>query len=95
MLLSHSHIYPKLLNLSRKPKFLLQKDPSHWEVVDPLPSYGRGTDLPGKRYKSLINGNMLHDVVVTGNKQCLIYFYLIFTCYNICLITGYSIFFHG
>ncbi|CAL9219903.1 unnamed protein product [Arabidopsis halleri] len=44
------------------------QDPSHWEVVDPLPSYGRGTDLPGKRYKSLINGNMLHDVVVTGDN---------------------------
>ncbi|CAH2054762.1 unnamed protein product, partial [Thlaspi arvense] len=44
------------------------QDPSHWEVVDPLPSYGRGTDLPGKRYKSLINGHMLHDVVVTGDN---------------------------
>jgi len=83
MLLSHSHIYPKLLNLSKNPKFLLQKDPSHWEVVDPLPSYGRGIDLPGKRYKSLINGNKLHDVVVTGNKLCFIHFYFIFTCYNI------------
>jgi polygalacturonase len=37
-------------------------------VVDPLPSYGRGIDLPGKRYKSLINGNKLHDVVVTGDN---------------------------
>ncbi|XP_024015136.1 probable polygalacturonase isoform X2 [Eutrema salsugineum] len=44
------------------------QDPSHWEVVDPLPSYGRGIDLPGKRYKSLINGHMLHDVVVTGDN---------------------------
>ncbi|XP_010486207.1 PREDICTED: probable polygalacturonase isoform X1 [Camelina sativa] len=44
------------------------QDPSHWEVVDPLPSYGRGLDLPGKRYKSLINANMLHDVVVTGDN---------------------------
>ncbi|KAG7576324.1 Glycoside hydrolase family 28 [Arabidopsis thaliana x Arabidopsis arenosa] len=44
------------------------QDPSHWELVDPLPSYGRGIDLPGKRYKSLINGNMLHDVVVTGDN---------------------------
>jgi len=42
------------------------KDPSHWEVVDPLPSYGRGIDLPGGRYRSLINGYMLHDVVITG-----------------------------
>ncbi|KAL1211888.1 putative polygalacturonase [Cardamine amara subsp. amara] len=44
------------------------QDPAHWEGVDPLPSYGRGIDLPGKRYKSLINGNMLHDVVVTGDN---------------------------
>lgn len=42
------------------------KDPSHWEVVEPLPSYGRGIDLPGGRYRSLINGYMLHDVVITG-----------------------------
>ncbi|CAH2044653.1 unnamed protein product [Thlaspi arvense] len=43
-------------------------DPSHWKVVDPLPSYGRGIDLPGKRYMSLINGDKLHDVVVTGDN---------------------------
>ncbi|VVA96746.1 unnamed protein product [Arabis nemorensis] len=44
------------------------QDPSHWEIVDPLPSYGRGIDLPGKRYMSLINGYKLHDVVVTGDN---------------------------
>lgn len=42
------------------------KDPSHWHVVDPLPSYGQGIDVPGKRYMSLINGDNVHDVVVTG-----------------------------
>lgn len=42
------------------------KDPSHWQVVDPLPSYGQGIDLPGKRYMSLINVDMLHDVIITG-----------------------------
>nr|XP_034905911.1 probable polygalacturonase isoform X1 [Populus alba] len=42
------------------------QDPSHWDLVDPLPSYGRGIELPGKRYQSLINGDMLQDVVVTG-----------------------------
>lgn len=46
------------------------KDPSHWEVVEPLPSYGRGIDLPGGRYRSLINGYMLHDVVITGISNC-------------------------
>lgn len=44
------------------------QDPSHWDLVDPLPSYGRGIELPGKRYQSLINGDMLHDVVVTGDN---------------------------
>ncbi|XP_011011881.1 PREDICTED: probable polygalacturonase isoform X2 [Populus euphratica] len=44
------------------------QDPSHWNLVDPLPSYGRGIELPGKRYQSLINGDMLHDVVVTGDN---------------------------
>ncbi|KAI4338316.1 hypothetical protein L6164_016656 [Bauhinia variegata] len=44
------------------------QDPSHWEVVEPLPSYGRGTEVPGGRYQSLIYGYMLHDVVITGNN---------------------------
>ncbi|KAG6597555.1 putative polygalacturonase, partial [Cucurbita argyrosperma subsp. sororia] len=42
-------------------------DPSHWELVNPLPSYGRGVEVPGKRYRSLINGYNLHDVVITGD----------------------------
>ncbi|WJX90678.1 hypothetical protein P8452_72549 [Trifolium repens] len=44
------------------------QDPSQWEVVEPLPSYGRGLEVPGGRYQSLINGYMLHDVVITGNN---------------------------
>ncbi|XP_027331209.1 probable polygalacturonase [Abrus precatorius] len=44
------------------------QDPFHWDVVDPLPSYGRGVEVPGGRYQSLINGYMLHDVVITGNN---------------------------
>ncbi|KAJ1383309.1 Pectin lyase fold/virulence factor [Sesbania bispinosa] len=44
------------------------QDPFHWEVVDPLPSYGRGIEVPGGRYQSLINGYMLQDVVITGNN---------------------------
>lgn len=46
--------------------FSLNQEPSHWGVVDPLPSYGRGIEVPGKRYKSLINGYKLYDVVITG-----------------------------
>ncbi|RVW99147.1 putative polygalacturonase [Vitis vinifera] len=45
-----------------------KEDPSHWEVIEPLPSYGRGIELPGGRYRSLINGYMLRDVVITGDN---------------------------
>uniref|UniRef100_J3NA05 Pectate lyase superfamily protein domain-containing protein n=1 Tax=Oryza brachyantha TaxID=4533 RepID=J3NA05_ORYBR len=44
------------------------KDPSQWPVVEPLPSYGEGIDLPGPRHRSLINGYNLSDVVITGNN---------------------------
>uniref|UniRef100_A0A6N2K2W6 Uncharacterized protein n=1 Tax=Salix viminalis TaxID=40686 RepID=A0A6N2K2W6_SALVM len=46
----------------------LIKDPSHWDLVYPLSSYGRGIELPGKRYQSLINGDMLYNVAVTGDN---------------------------
>jgi hypothetical protein len=57
------------------------KNASHWEVADPLPSYGRGIDLPGGRYRSLINGYMLQDVVITG--ICNFKFLLLLKCYSI------------
>ncbi|KAG0530838.1 hypothetical protein BDA96_05G221600 [Sorghum bicolor] len=44
------------------------KDSSQWPIVEPLPSYGQGTDLPGPRHRSLINGYNLTDVVITGNN---------------------------
>ncbi|KAG6664231.1 hypothetical protein CIPAW_02G078800 [Carya illinoinensis] len=56
------------LFLEKGAVILGSQDPSHWEVVEPLPSYGRGMDLPGGRYRSLINGYMLHDVVITGDN---------------------------
>ncbi|CAN8253943.1 unnamed protein product [Cochlearia groenlandica] len=40
----------------------------NWPVVDPLPSYGRGRELPGKRHRSLIYGQNLTDVVITGEN---------------------------
>ncbi|KAJ0246443.1 hypothetical protein HA466_0169820 [Hirschfeldia incana] len=40
----------------------------NWPVVDPLPSYGRGRELPGKRHRSLIHGHSLTDVVITGEN---------------------------
>ncbi|GJN05063.1 hypothetical protein PR202_ga22662 [Eleusine coracana subsp. coracana] len=41
------------------------KDSSQWPIVEPLPSYGQGLDLPGPRHLSLINGYNLTDVVIT------------------------------
>lgn len=35
--------------------------------MPPLPSYGYGRELPGPRYGSLIHGQNLKDVVITGN----------------------------
>lgn len=35
-------------------------------MVDPLPSYGRGRERPGRRYISFIHGDGLNDVVITG-----------------------------
>ncbi|KAJ6323397.1 hypothetical protein OIU76_010830 [Salix suchowensis] len=56
------------LFLEKGAVILGSQDPSHWDLADPLPSYGRGIELPGKRYRSLINGDMLTDVVVTGDN---------------------------
>ncbi|KAJ7955159.1 Pectin lyase-like superfamily protein [Quillaja saponaria] len=56
------------LFLEKGATILASQDPTHWGVVEPLPSYGRGIELPGGRYMSLINGYKLHDVVITGNN---------------------------
>ncbi|KAI3990509.1 hypothetical protein MKX01_022809 [Papaver californicum] len=39
-----------------------------WPLIAPLASYGRGRELPGWRYKSLIHGDGLHDVIITGEN---------------------------
>lgn len=56
------------LFLERGATILGSQDLARWEIVDPLPSYGRGIDLPGRRYRSLITGQNLSDVVITGNN---------------------------
>ncbi|KAG9459546.1 hypothetical protein H6P81_004054 [Aristolochia fimbriata] len=56
------------LFLHKEAVILATQDPAQWPVVEPLPSYGRGIDLPGGRYRSLINGYKLEDVVITGDK---------------------------
>uniref|UniRef100_A0A0D9VEE5 Pectate lyase superfamily protein domain-containing protein n=1 Tax=Leersia perrieri TaxID=77586 RepID=A0A0D9VEE5_9ORYZ len=43
-------------------------DTRSWPLVEPLPSYGRGRELPGARYNSFIHGDGLRDVVITGDK---------------------------
>ncbi|XP_042430327.1 probable polygalacturonase [Zingiber officinale] len=44
------------------------QDPGEWPVIDPLPSYGRGRERLGGRHISLIHGDGLSDVVVTGQN---------------------------
>jgi len=39
-----------------------------------LPSYGYGREHPGPRYTSLIHGQNLRDVVITGQDQKVIIF---------------------
>ncbi|KAB1207530.1 putative polygalacturonase [Morella rubra] len=56
------------LFLERGATILGSQDYAHWEIVDPLPSYGRGIEFPGGRYQSLINGQNLSDVVITGDN---------------------------
>ncbi|XP_077218586.1 putative polygalacturonase [Tasmannia lanceolata] len=43
-------------------------DSNDWPIIDPLPSYGRGRELPGKRHQSLIHGSNLTDVIITGDN---------------------------
>lgn len=37
-----------------------------YPIIPGLPSYGRGRELPGPRHSSLINGEGLVDVIITG-----------------------------
>ncbi|XP_022967081.1 probable polygalacturonase isoform X1 [Cucurbita maxima] len=39
-----------------------------WPIIKPLPSYGRGRELPGERHRSLIYGCNLTNVVITGEN---------------------------
>ncbi|XP_058108668.1 probable polygalacturonase [Magnolia sinica] len=44
------------------------EDESHWKLMPPLPSYGYGREHPGPRYGSLIHGQHLRDVIITGHN---------------------------
>ncbi|OVA18706.1 Glycoside hydrolase [Macleaya cordata] len=56
------------LFLAKGAVLLGSQNVSHWELIEPLPSYGRGLELPGGRYRSLITGYKLTDVVITGDN---------------------------
>ncbi|CAA2957599.1 probable polygalacturonase isoform X2 [Olea europaea subsp. europaea] len=64
------------INLTSHMTLFLEKDAiilgsqnhGYWDVVGPLPSYGRGIELHDRRYGSLITGNNLTDVVITGDN---------------------------
>ncbi|KAL7159934.1 hypothetical protein ABFS83_01G061400 [Erythranthe nasuta] len=43
-------------------------DITQWPLIAPLPSYGRGRELPGGRYMSFLHGDGLHDVIITGEN---------------------------
>lgn len=42
------------------------QDEKLWPLMPPLPSYGYGREHKGPRYGSLIHGQNLRDVVLTG-----------------------------
>ncbi|KAK4490655.1 hypothetical protein RD792_001346, partial [Penstemon davidsonii] len=44
------------------------QDPEEWPIIEPLPSYGRGREREGGRHISLIHGNGLNNVVITGHN---------------------------
>ncbi|XP_047938874.1 probable polygalacturonase isoform X2 [Salvia hispanica] len=43
-------------------------DENHWLLMPPLPSYGFGRERAGPRYGSLIHGQNLTDIVITGHN---------------------------
>ncbi|KAL0371905.1 UNVERIFIED_CONTAM: putative polygalacturonase [Sesamum calycinum] len=62
-LTSHMTLY-----LARGAVIKATVDTEEWPLLPPLPSYGRGRELPGGRYMSFIHGDGLHDVIITGEN---------------------------
>ncbi|KAH9317290.1 hypothetical protein KI387_019059 [Taxus chinensis] len=56
------------LYLEKDAVILGSQDPSEWPLIDPLPSYGHGRERPGGRHISLIHGENLENVVITGEN---------------------------
>ncbi|XP_065874151.1 probable polygalacturonase [Euphorbia lathyris] len=47
---------------------LASQDLKEWPIIEPLPSYGRGRERLGGRHISLIHGNGLTNVIITGHN---------------------------
>ncbi|KAF7137347.1 hypothetical protein RHSIM_Rhsim07G0082900 [Rhododendron simsii] len=62
-LTSHMTLY-----LARGAVIKATQDTTNWPLIAPLPSYGRGRELPGGRYMSFIHGDGLRDVIITGEN---------------------------
>eukprot|EP00271_Cylindrocystis_brebissonii_P019457 TRINITY_DN5915_c0_g2_i1.p1 TRINITY_DN5915_c0_g2~~TRINITY_DN5915_c0_g2_i1.p1 ORF type:complete len:499 (+),score=32.60 TRINITY_DN5915_c0_g2_i1:205-1701(+) len=56
------------LYLAREAVILGSLSTSLWPVISALPSYGRGREMPGPRYSSLLYGQYLEDVIITGEN---------------------------
>lgn len=56
------------LFLARDAVILAVQDEKYWPLMPALPSYGYGREHPGPRYSSLIHGQNLKDVVITGHN---------------------------
>lgn len=56
------------LFLAENAEILGIQDEKYWPLLPPLPSYGHGRERIGPRYGSLIHGQNLRDVVITGHN---------------------------
>uniref|UniRef100_A0A803P3C5 Polygalacturonase n=1 Tax=Cannabis sativa TaxID=3483 RepID=A0A803P3C5_CANSA len=56
------------LFLAEDAEILGIQDEKYWPLMPPLPSYGYGREHPGPRYGSLIHGQNLKDLVITGHN---------------------------
>ncbi|GLT74317.1 hypothetical protein SLA2020_461220 [Shorea laevis] len=56
------------LFLAEDAEILAIQDEELWPLMPPLPSYGYGREHIGPRYGSLIHGQKLKDVVITGHN---------------------------
>ncbi|KAL9462418.1 hypothetical protein AB3S75_000426 [Citrus x aurantiifolia] len=54
------------LFLEKGAVILGSQDMDEWPIIDPLPSYGRGRERLGGRHISLIHGDHLTNVIITG-----------------------------